>query len=154
MDAGHITTLQAEEIMNEHVRLGTPTRDLLIERELMDEPGLLQVIAAQLGTQVVDLADREIDPLLLKAVPPSLARMYQIFPFEESAKMIVLATYDLLLSEIVDELTFVFGIQIVLVVASKDQVQGVISQHYPQGADSVQKILDEMAERLDEFDDD
>jgi type IV pilus assembly protein PilB len=60
-----------------------------------------------LGTEVIDLKGIDIPPDVIRRVPASVARMYNVVPIEADSRLVELATSDLLSPEVVDELMFV-----------------------------------------------
>ncbi len=77
---GLLDDLQLEEVREEHNRSGKTISEILQDFGLMDMDTQLQLIANQLGTEVVDLSQRELTPEILSAVPPDAARMYKCLP--------------------------------------------------------------------------
>src|SRR5258706_4552938 len=77
---GLIDDLQLEEVVEEHNRSGKPIRQILADFGLMDLETQLQLIADQLGTQVVELRDKQIDPDALRVITATMARMHQALP--------------------------------------------------------------------------
>ena len=57
---GLITADQANEVVDEHERTGKPVRQALIDMDIIAEDQLLDIVARQLGTKVVNLRDLEI----------------------------------------------------------------------------------------------
>ncbi len=67
----------------------------------------LQIVAEHLGTEVVDLHDREIPPEVVALIPAATARMYQCVPIADYGSVLQVALGDPLNPAIVDELGFV-----------------------------------------------
>src|SRR5690606_16101869 len=107
VEDGLVTRQQAEEVVDERERTGKPVRETLIAMDIISEDDLLQAIATHLGTSVIDLIHSDLSPSVLKSIPGSVARMYNVVPVESDAHSVVLATYDLLSPQLVDELNFV-----------------------------------------------
>src|ERR1043166_9264282 len=79
-EQGLIDDLQLEEVLQEQNRSGKTISQILSDFGLVETETQLQIVAAYLGTEVVDLADRELTPELIAAIPVSTARMYQCVP--------------------------------------------------------------------------
>ena len=92
---GLIVPDQANEVVDEHERTGKPVRQVLIDMDIIAEDQLLEVIARQLGTQVINLRDLELQPEVIKTIPASVARMYNVIPVEVGKNSVTLATFDL-----------------------------------------------------------
>lgn len=147
-DEGYLDEAQAQAVMDEHGRSGKPARDLVIEQGYIEEAALLDVIAGQLGTSVLDLDNYDIDHEALRAIPSAMARMHRVVVVEETATSVVLATPELVGLETGDEIGFLLEKQVDFVVAAKGQVDGFIAEHYGENSDSVSDILGEMEEGL------
>ncbi|MBW7908101.1 MAG: type II secretion system ATPase GspE [Kiritimatiellae bacterium] len=149
VEDGLITQQQAEEVVDERERTGKPVRDTLIAMDVISEADLLQAIATHLGSTVVDLLHSDLSPSVLKSIPGSVARMYNVVPVEADAHSVVLATYDLLSPQLVDELNFVLTRDVSFVVASEEHIRAVLSQQYGDTSDSVNDMLSELESELE-----
>ena len=79
-EQGLIDDLQYEEVAAELKRSGAPALQLLQDFGIMKLDDILQVMASNLGTEVVSLRDHEFSPDLLKTIPANVARMYHCVP--------------------------------------------------------------------------
>ena len=91
---GMLDDLQLEEVREEHNRSGKSISEILDDFGLMDIDQQLQLIAAQMGTEVVDLSSRELTPEILSAIPPDAARMYKCIPVAVSDSCVHVALAD------------------------------------------------------------
>ena len=121
-----ISVQQAEELIDEHERMGKPVRELLIDMDVMSEDDVMQAIARQLGAEVIDIAHISIPTEVIRAVPASVARMYNVVPVQMDSHSVVFATFDLLSPEVIDELTFVLTRDISFVVAKEADIKGYL----------------------------
>ena len=140
-EEGLLTTKQAEEVVDEHERMGKPVRELLVDMDLLSEDKLLELTAQHLGTHIVQLGKNEIPAQVLKTVPGSVARMYNVVPVEADSHSVTLATYDILSPELVDELGFVLTRDISFVVAKESDIKAYLAQHFGDDSDSVTDML-------------
>lgn len=147
-DAGRLTAAQADEVRDEHERTGKPVRELLRDMGLANEDELLDLIAQQFGTEVVHLRDMSIPPEVIKAVPASIARMYNVVPIAADSGSINLATFDLLSPEVVDEITFVLTRDVSFVAAREEDVKNYISRFYGDESESVSDMLSALESEL------
>ena len=145
---GLIAADQANEVVDEHERTGKPVRQVLIDMDIITEDQLLDIIARQLGTKVVNLRDLEIQPNVVKTIPASVARMYSVIPVEVGTNTVTLATFDLLSPEIMDELMFVLTRDVTFVVAREDDIKTYLSQFYGDESESVSDMLSALESEL------
>ena len=138
---GLIVPDQANEVVDEHERTGKPVRQVLIDMDIIAEDQLLEVIARQLGTQVINLRDLELQPEVIKTIPASVARMYNVVPISADANSIVLAVSQLLNPEVVDEIRFVLTKDVTFVLAREDELKNLINRFYGEDSASMNDML-------------
>jgi type IV pilus assembly protein PilB len=148
LEDGMITADMAAEIMEEHKRTGNPVRELLVDMEVMNEEMLLDFIARQLGTYVVDLATTTIPRDVARVVPASSVRMYNVVPVEVQGNAVTMATSELLSPEVIDELNFVLAREVTYVVARGDDIRKLINDLYGNISDSVGDMLTQLEAEL------
>jgi type IV pilus assembly protein PilB len=139
-----IDDLQLEEVMQEQARSGKSYSHILADFELVDMDTQLQVMAEHLGTSVVNLDATELTPELLRLIPANTARMYQCVPVAASGGVVQVAMVDPLQPSFVDELGYVVGREIQLVVADPAAIERIISRNYGEESESVTDILKEI----------
>jgi len=147
-DDGLITVDQANEVLDEHERTGRPVREVLIDMDIIGEDELLDVVARQLGSEVIRLRDLDLSVDVVKAIPASVARMYSVVPIEVGASSVKLATFDLLSPEVVDELMFVLTKDVSFVVAREDDIKTYLSRYYGDESESVSDMLSALESEL------
>ncbi len=139
-----IDDLQLEEVIEEQTRSGKTFSQILADFELVDLDTQLQVVAEHLGTEVVNITDQELSADLVKRIPAATARMYQCVPVGWSGSTLQVAMADPLNPSFVDELGYVIGQDIQLVVADPAAIEKLVSRHYGDENESVTDILKEM----------
>src|SRR5712671_5903285 len=139
-----IDDLQYEEVLAEFKRSGKPVIQILQDFGVMELDTVLQVIADNLGTQVVNFRDREFPQELVRTISAHTARMYQCMPMHLENSTLQVALVDPMNPARIDELGFIVKKDIQLVVADPTQVQKAIEQYYPEDTDSVSDILKEL----------
>jgi type IV pilus assembly protein PilB len=145
-----IDDLQLEEVIQEQARSGKSFGQILSDFQLVDTDTQLQLIAEHLGTEVLDLGEYEAAPELLKLVPAGTARMYQCMPVAEHGSVLQVAMVDPLNNhQAIDELAYIVGREIQLVVADENTIGKLISRHYGEDAESVSDILKELGSDAD-----
>jgi len=148
-DDGLVSPEQADEVLDEHERTGKPVREVVTDMAIVDEEQLLQVIASQLGSRVIDLPKTDIDPAVIKSIPASVARMYNVVPIEVDNNSVVFATFDLPSPEIMDELSFVLTRDISFVAAREDDIKAYLTQFYGDDSESVTEMLSALESELE-----
>ena len=132
---------QAGEIHLEHEETGKPIRAILVDAEYLGEDQLLEVIAAYLGTRVINLPATDIAPDIIHSVPASVARMYSVVPTSSDTSSVCLAVSDLISPQIMDELMFVLTRDVSFVLAREEDIRTYINQFYGDESASVNDML-------------
>ena len=164
-EQGMIDDLQLDEVIRENTKSGKPISQILVESAILDLDSQLNVIAEYLGTEVVtDIMDREITEEVIHSIPPSTARMYQCIPIEAYDHAVQIALVDPMNPNTIDEISFIVGREIHVVVADPKSVEDLIEKHYQAETESFDDILMEFGgseddlvreiESMDEDDDD
>ncbi len=148
VEEGMVSEALAAEIMEEHQRAGTSIRELLVDMEAVREDELLDLIARQLGTYVIDLAAESIDRSVSRVIPASVVRMYNVVPVSAEDNAVTLAVSDLISPEVMDELVFVLSRDITYVVARPGDIRAVILDVYGDVSESVGDMLSELEAEL------
>src|ERR1041385_1784696 len=139
-----IDDLQFEEVQAEFKRSGKPIIQVLQDLGIMELDTILQLMADQLGTQVVALNGRELPGEVIKAIPANTARMYQCLPVALNNGTLQVALVDPLNPSRIDELGFIIKHGLQVVIADPAQVEKNIEKYYPEDSESVTDILKQL----------
>ncbi|MCL4178812.1 MAG: Flp pilus assembly complex ATPase component TadA [Verrucomicrobia bacterium] len=138
-ERGLIDDMQLEEVSQELQRSGAPIIQILQDFGLLDMGTILQVLADHLHTEVVEIRDQDLNSEVISAVPATAARMHQCLPVAVFDGTVRVA--DPLNPSTVDELAYVTGREIQLVVADPASIEKAINKHYGNEAESVSDVL-------------
>ena len=141
--------LQLEEVAQEHTRSGKPVIQILQDFGLLDLETVLQLMADHLGTEVVELRDLELTGDVLQTVPSTAARMHQCIPVAVYGSSVRVAVADPLNPAVVDELSYLTGKEVQVVVADPAQIEKAINKFYGEESESVSDILKELGADAD-----
>ncbi|MGD0813613.1 MAG: GspE/PulE family protein [Verrucomicrobiota bacterium] len=143
---GMLDDMQLEEVREEHNRSGKTIGEILQDFGLMDIDQQLQIIANQMGTEIVDLSQRELTPDILSAIPADAARMYKCLPVAVTESSVHVALADPLDPTIVDQLAYVVRKDIIPVVADPAAIEAAVSKYYGDTQSSVADIIKELGQ--------
>ncbi len=135
---------QLNEVEEEHERSGKAYQEVLIDYEIVSEERLLELIAQNLGADVVDLRMLEITKELLQTVPPETARTYGVIPIALDDNALTICVRHPLNYQVFDDLRFVLGYDLLPAVAAEGQIDSAIERFYPESAGSVHEVIQEM----------
>jgi type II secretion system protein E len=138
------TEEQLAEVIEEHERTGTPLQELLVDFGIFTKEELLEQIAHSLGTEVYDLSDLEIPEETINLITPENARMLGVLPIQFDGTTLYAALRSPLNYQTVDELRFILGHDVAVVVAPEEQIEKGIEKYYPNDNANAADLLAEM----------
>ncbi len=143
-ESGLLNKAQLEELVAEHERTAKPLADVILDSELVDKKDFLRVIAAHLGLEWMKEVPESIPSDIGKSLSGSVARMYGVAPVKVERDTVHLLVIDPFNHQIVDDLTFAMGKDVILYVGDPDRIRDLIRSHYGEEEGSVEDLLHEM----------
>ena len=142
---GVIDEGQADDLAQDVQRSGKDILSLLTDYGIYStEDDFWAAVAEELGAEHFDLSDFTPSPELIQLVPPGMARLYGAFPVTLDTSSIHVAFTDPLNPQLLEDLRFALGRDVVPVVARRSQVQELIDKHYGVGSPSIQEIFGQL----------
>ncbi len=99
-----------------------------------------------LGTDFINLAEREIAPEILGLIPSGLARLHGALPIEISGNILHVALVDPLDHRAAEDLRFALGKEIHVVVSPTEQIEDQIKRYYGTDTASMEDILKQLGQ--------
>lgn len=117
-----------------------------VDRALVDlgyvtERQVLEVLGEQLSLDVVDLAQVNITPEILKALPPKIVYRKRVVPVGRHNGTIRIATSDAYDLYAFDEVHLLTGLTVEPVLAPQDEIEKVIKAYYGVGGDTIDEMV-------------
>jgi type IV pilus assembly protein PilB len=137
---------QAEDVLSEVELNGKTVAQAMIDGGFIDEHSFYQTIANGLGTDLMDLAERDIAPEILRLIPSGLARLHGALPVELSGTTLRVALVDPFDLHAAEDLRFALGKDIHVVVSPPDQIEDLIKQHYGSDTTSMEDVLKQLGQ--------
>ncbi len=137
---------QADDVLHEAELNGKTIAQAMVDGGFVDELGFYQTIADGLGTEFVDLAEKEIAPEILRLIPSGLARLHRALPIGISGNTLSVALVDPLDLRAAEDLRFALGKDVDVVVAPAEQIEDRIKQFYGTDTSSMEEILKQLGE--------
>jgi type IV pilus assembly protein PilB len=122
--------LQEQKLSGNQLRLGT----ILINQKLVTEEQLTSFLSKHYGVPRVVLNDYEIDLLVIKSIPPEVAQKYQLLPVNRAGATLIIAVSDPSNLFAIEDIKFMTGYNIEMVVASEGDIKAAIDKYYDQSA--------------------
>src|SRR5512138_2614628 len=122
--------LQEQKDSGGQLRLGS----VLVKNNLITEQDLVAFLSRQFGVPSINLAEIEIDAAIIKYIPVDVAQKYQIVPVNRAGSTLIIAMSDPSNVFAVDDIRFMTGYNVEVVVASDAAIKGAIDKYYDQSA--------------------
>jgi type IV pilus assembly protein PilB len=137
---------QAEDVLSEVELNGKSVAQAIIDGGFTDEHGFYQTIANGLGTDLIDLTERDIAPEILRLIPSGLARLHGALPVETIGMTLRVALVDPFDLHAAEDLRFALGKDIQVVVSPSDQIEDLIKQFYGADTTSMEEVLKQLGQ--------
>ena len=102
----------------------------LVKLGFLSQEDLLQTISTQYGVPIIELQDCQIDPSLLQLIPQNLASKHGLLPVVQKDRTLTVAMIDPTNIVALNDIKFITGFDIQVVIAPEDAVKHSIEKHY------------------------
>ncbi len=144
LDHGVATEEQLEDTYEDTQILNKSFAQLLNNYNIISQDDLLKLIAEDLGTEVYTFKHKEADVNLVDLVPPDTARFYNVVPVKLEDDILYLAAKEPLNNKLTDELPFILGREIRILVGYPNEIDEMIDQFYPEGGSTISDLIKEI----------
>jgi type IV pilus assembly protein PilB len=100
----------------------------------LQESELTDFVAKQYGLPSIELAEFEIDPEVIKLIPEEVALKHTVIPVNRAGSTLILATADPSNIFAIDDIKFLTGYNVEVVVASEEGIKAAIDRYYDKSA--------------------
>src|SRR5437763_12072120 len=106
----------------------------LVKMGFVKDEEITALLSKQYGVPSINLAQFQIDPAVVKLVPPETAQKYQIIPLSRSGASLTIAMTDPTNVFAMDDIKFMTGYNVEPVVASETAIVEAVQKYYPAKA--------------------
>ena len=132
------------EQKKEGIRLGAA----LVKLGYVQEHDLASFLSKHYGVPSIDLAEFDVDPAVIALVPAEVAQKYQLVPINRAGATLIVAMADPSNIFAIDDIKFMTGFNVEVVVAAEAAIKDAIDTLYDQSA-----TMADALEGLEDFDD-
>jgi type IV pilus assembly protein PilB len=111
----------------------------------LQETELTDFVAKQYGVPSIDLDEFEIDPAVIQLIPEEVALKHTVLPVNRAGSTLILATADPSNIVAIDDIKFLTGYNVEVVVAADDSIKRAVDRYYDQTSS--------LADVMSDFDD-
>ena len=148
-----ISVEQLQEAQSETRRSGVRLGASLVKLGMLEEGKLLEFLSRQYHVPSINLDDFEIDPDVIKLLPQEVAIKHQVVPVHKAGPSLVVAMADPSNIFAIDDIKFLTGYNVEVVVANESQVARAIERFYLGNvAMSLDAVMREFDDEEIEFD--
>ena len=142
VQVGLITEDQLEQALREQKRNGGLLGSNLIRLGLLQESALLDFLSLQYGYPAIDITRADIPPELLRLVPPDVVQRHRVLPVSRAGSTLVVAMSDPTNYLVIDDIRFLTGYHIDVVVAEEAALKAAIDRLYDESASLMDVMSD------------
>jgi type IV pilus assembly protein PilB len=121
---------------------------VLLKLNLIHEEQLIGFLSRQYGLPSITLSQLDIDPEVLKLVPDTIAKKYEVLPIKRQGSTLTLAMADPTNVFALDDIAFMTNLQVTPVVASQGAIRKAIERSYTEAAAAVNDVLSALSSDL------
>ncbi len=144
VSAGLITEDQLEKALASQQKDGGRLGSILVKLGYIQEQTLLQFLSKQYGVQSVDLSKVEIDSSVTKLIPTDVVQKYNVVPIRRVGAVLTIAMVDPSNVFAIDDIKFMTGYDIEVVVSSESAIMTTMSKLYDTSSMNLQQVLKSM----------
>lgn len=151
---GKINDKQFRDAMERQSKSGRRLGEVLVASGACSQPDISKALALQFDMEYVDLDIGTINPTVMEMMPETMMKEYQIVPLDYADGRLKVAITDPLDLESVDAIRFRLNMDVDCVLASREQVEAIISGYTEQTeSESVDSMLQEFTATDIQFED-
>ena len=139
-----ITEAQLEKALAYQQKEGGRLGSILVKLGYIQEQTLLQFLSKQYGVQSVDLSKIDIDSSVTKLIPPEVVQKYNVIPIRRVGAVLTMAMMDPSNVFAIDDIKFMTGYDIEVVVSSESTIMATMSKLYDTSSMNLQLVLKSM----------
>jgi type IV pilus assembly protein PilB len=151
-----INEVQLSKALEEQKVQGGRLGASLVKLGFIKEEELAAFLSRQYGVPSINLSEFEIDPAVIQLIPSEVSQKYQIVPINRAGSTLIIAMSDPSNIFAIDDIKFMTGYNVEVVVAAEASIKIAIDKYYDQSAslaDVMEDLEDIDLEIVDDADD-
>ncbi|MBO7451764.1 MAG: Flp pilus assembly complex ATPase component TadA [Clostridiales bacterium] len=148
IDSGFISATDLSEALSVQKATGKRLGEVITEMGLMSEFDILRAVSSQYNYPIIDLNNVEVDPKATSLITEKYCEENTVVPIGFDDDKLVVAIDDPLNVLVQDDLQFITGKEISLMLATRSSIENCIRVNY--GKESAEKAAQELDQDLDD----
>ncbi len=136
-----ISLQQLQKAQDEQRKTGGRIGSLLVRHGAIAEHDLTNFLSKQYGVPAISLKDFDIDDEVLKLIPKGTAEKHQVVPVNRAGSSLIVAMSDPSNIFAVDDIKFLTGYNVEVVVASEQAIKEAIEKYYSEKGPDLDEVM-------------
>jgi type IV pilus assembly protein PilB len=146
---GLITREQLQQALEQQQGSGQRLGYVLVKSGMVQEIEITKMLARQFRVPAVDLSRFEVDPKIIKLVPPDVAVKHYVLPLKREGRTLTVAMADPTNVTVIEDLKFITRFDIFPVIAGEYTLRTAIERYYEATDAQLESLLKDMEEEDD-----
>jgi len=138
---GLITLEQLKKALQEQKSSGMRLGYTLVKLGFIEETEVTKMLARQYRMPAVDLSRFEVDPKILKLLPPDIATKHVVLPLKREGRTLTVAIADPNNVAAIEDIKFITRCDVFPVIAGEYTLRNAIDRYYQQSDAQLQSLL-------------
>jgi type IV pilus assembly protein PilB len=138
---GLITQEQLKKALQEQKSSGMRLGYTLVKLGFIEETEVTKMLARQYRMPAVDLSRFEVDPKILKLIPPDIAQKHTVLPLKREGRTLTVAIADPNNVAAIEDIKFITRCDVFPVIAGEYTLRNAIDRYYEQSDAQLQNLL-------------
>jgi type IV pilus assembly protein PilB len=138
---GLITQEQLRKALQEQNSSGMRLGYTLVKLGFIEETEVTKMLARQYRMPAVDLSRFEVDPKILKLLPPDIATKHTVLPLKREGRTLTVAIADPNNVAAIEDIKFITRCDVFPVIAGEYTLRNAIERYYQQSDAQLQNLL-------------
>jgi len=147
-----ITPLELQKAIEEQRNVGGRLGYQLTKMGFIEENELTAFLSKQYGVPSIDLGDFDIELDIIKLIPKEVVLKHQVIPVNRTGATLIVAMADPSNIFAIDDIKFLTGYNVEVVVASEQAIEGAVEKYYTSNVTFDDVMLDFDDEEVDVID--
>ena len=141
VDQGYITPDQLKNGLAQQKAMNLPLGKCLVKLGYIEETKLLDVLAAQLDLQHINLENFKFNASMTRMISEEMARSYKVIPLYENNGVLTVAMVDPTNLRSLDHIKFKTGKDVEPVIGTEAEILAAIDRAYVGGKDTLSDLI-------------
>ncbi len=144
LQEGLITREKLVQALAEQKSSGQRLGYVVVRLGLVEENEVTKILARLYRMPAVDLSRFEVEPTVLKLIPPDIATKQVVLPLKREGRTLTVAMADPTNIGLIDDLKFITRYDLFPVLAGEQILRNLIDRHYESSDQHLQAILQDL----------